>query len=78
MIKPHTIVESSAHKPVSPNGWRDMDKPLVTSISQMIRCKTTIPHEIVSRVGATQVVLETLSRLVPYIHGLWDLSCYEL
>ena len=56
------------------DGWRCMERPLVSMISRMIRAKASVPHEIIQAdLAAPPLVVEALTKSVSYIHSLWDL-----
>ena len=56
------------------DGWRPLERTLVSMISRMIICKASVPHEIVkAELTASPLVVVTLTRLVSFIHSLWDL-----
>ena len=56
------------------DGWGDMEKPLVSMISRLIRAKASVPHAIIrAELAAPPLVVEALTRSVSFIHRLWDL-----
>ena len=56
------------------DGWRCMERPLVSMISRMIRAKACVPHEIIrAELAAPPLVVEALTRSIPFIHNIWDL-----
>ena len=56
------------------DGWKGMERPLVSMISRMIRAKASIPHEIIrAELAAPPLVIEALTRSVSFIHSLWGL-----
>lgn len=58
----------------STDGWRCMEKPLVSMISRMIRAKASVPHDIIrAELVAPPIVVEALTRSVSFMHSLWDL-----
>ncbi|MCO5608531.1 hypothetical protein L7F22_062742 [Adiantum nelumboides] len=60
------------------DGWRKMEKPLVTLIAKLIRCKASVQHEIVrAELGAAPIVVEALTKSVSYIHSLWNLPSHR-
>ena len=53
------------------NGWKCMERPLVSMISRMIRAKASIPHEIIhAELVAPPLVIEALTRSVSFIHSI--------
>ena len=58
----------------STDGWRCMERPLVSMISRMIRAKASVPHDIIrAELAASPLVVEALTRSVSFIHSIWDL-----
>ena len=56
------------------DGWRCMERPLVSMISRMIRAKALLPHEIIpAELAAPLLVVEELTKSISFIHSLWDL-----
>ncbi|MCO5553894.1 hypothetical protein L7F22_007420 [Adiantum nelumboides] len=54
--------------------WRQMERPLVMMIAQMIRCKASVPHAIVrAEMAASSIVTEALFQSVTGLHRLWEL-----
>ena len=55
-----------------------MEKPLVTLIAKLIKCKASVKHEIVrAELGAVPMVVEVLTKSVSYIHSLWNLPSHR-
>ena len=56
------------------DGWRCMEKLLVSMISRMIRAKALVPHDIIrAELAAPPIVVEALTRSIYFMHNLWDL-----
>ena len=56
------------------DGSGSMERPLVTMTAKMIRCKASVPHDIIqAEMGATPIVVEALTRAMAFIHSLWRL-----
>lgn len=57
------------------DGWRCMERPLVSMIFMMIRAKAPVPHETIRvELAPSPLVVEALTRSVSFMHTLWDLS----
>ena len=55
--------------------WNNLERPLVSTISRMLRSKALVPHDIIhAEMGATSVLIEALFLLVTYIQQLLMLS----
>ena len=56
------------------DGWKCMERPLVSMISRMIKAKASVPHEIIhAKLAAPPLVIEALTRSVSFMHSTWDL-----
>eukprot|EP00250_Pteridium_aquilinum_P019422 c24426_g1_i1 orf=1306-2640(+) len=56
------------------DGWRSMERPLISMISRMIRAKASVPHEIIrAELAAPPIVVEALTCSVSFIHSTWEL-----
>ena len=52
------------------DGWRCMERPLVSMFSWMIRAKASVPHEIIrAELAAPPPVVEALTKSVSFIHS---------
>lgn len=71
----YSVISLSHHSRVgSTDGWRCMERPLVSMISRMIRAKASIPHEIIrAELAAPPLVVEALTRSVSFMHRTWAL-----
>ena len=56
------------------DGWKSMERPLVSMISRMIRAKASVPHEIIrAEMAAPLIVVEALAQSVSFIDCTWEL-----
>ena len=56
------------------DGWRGMERPLISMISRLIRAKASVPHDIIrAEMAAPPMVVEALTRSVSFLHSLWKL-----
>lgn len=58
---------------VDQDGWRNMERPLISMISRMIRAKSSVPHAIIrAELAAPPIEIEAITRSVSFLHSLWD------
>ena len=58
---------------ISQEGWRCMERPLVSMISRLIRAKVSVPHAIIrAELAAPPLEIEALTASVSFVHSLWD------
>ena len=56
------------------DSWRNMERPLVSMISRMIRAKASVSHAIIrAEVVAPPIEIEALTRSVSFMHSVWDM-----
>ena len=56
------------------DGWKCMERPLVSMISWMIRAKASVPHEIIRvELAAPPRVIMALTKSISFIHSIWSL-----
>ncbi|MCO5559804.1 hypothetical protein L7F22_013408 [Adiantum nelumboides] len=52
-----------------------MERPLVSIISGLIRAKASVRHTIIpAKLAARPMEIEALTRLVSFVHSLWDID----
>ncbi|MCO5560700.1 hypothetical protein L7F22_014317 [Adiantum nelumboides] len=58
---------------VGQDGWRRLERPLVSMISRLIRAKASVPNAIIrAQLAAPPMEIEALTRSVSFVHSLWD------
>ncbi|KAH7446947.1 hypothetical protein KP509_01G083500 [Ceratopteris richardii] len=58
---------------IGQDGWKVMERLLVSMISRLIRAKASVPHDIIRvELAAPPIEIEALTRAVSFVHSLWD------
>lgn len=56
------------------DGWRSMERPLVTMIAKMISCKASVSHDVIrAEMGAMSIAVDVVTIAVTCIHSIWRL-----
>ena len=70
----HQWTTIAGNKAGNTNGWKCIERPLVSMISRMLKAKASVPHEIIrAQLAAPPLIIEALTKSVSFIHSIWDL-----
>ena len=56
------------------NNWKDLERPLLSTIARIIRSKALMPHHIIqTEMGAAPIIIVALFQLITCIQWFWEL-----